>query len=364
MAKEALRVGKWQIYILYVVILFNVKMAFAPRYFAVFLDKDAWLAMILAGLVSVLGQLTYYGLCKHYPDQNVMEFSQVVWGKWLGLLAIIGSFIYLVLAIGVSLRAFGDGIKFILLDKTPLIVVMSAMLLVMAYLVLQGLGTIIKVYEWVFPISLGATLLTLLLPILRANFSNLFPLLPTDWGNFLIHAPIALQSYVGIGILGFLVCRSQDKKLGLPIVAGVLTVCVLKTLLIVVLSCFFVPAELKHIMYPLVDMAKGIELRSVLLERSETYFVLAWIPITFTSLVSFLYMANESIIYIFPKVNRLLSIAVILVLVIYISLWAQMDTQNIQYYRYVEWVGVLIAFVFTPITYFVSLLKKRWQHGQ
>lgn len=350
-------IGKWQVYILTVMSLFNVRFLFVSSLYADTLEQNAWVAMALAGVIAMIGGAAYFTLSSRFPNYNVYQYAQKLYGKYLGAFVVLIIYMYLQVSLGFSTRAFAEGIRAFLLDTTPLLVVMFSFLFVALYLANCGLFTIVKLTEFIFPLFLFGMLAIIFVPFRQIDITNLLPILPEGPGVLISGLPLIVQSYVGFGLIGFLIYRAKDKQVAIPIMAGILTVIVLKTLVTITFTAFFGIEEIKHVLYPPLEMAKGLELPGNILERTETFFMLTWIPISFLSMATFFYMASKAITFLIPKCKMRYSTIIVLVVCLIIARYPSSVEQNLEYIKYVEAFGAFLSFVFTPFSWLVARLK-------
>src|SRR4051794_35475795 len=91
--------------------------------------QDAWISIIIAGVVSLGITYIVIKVSQLYPKQSFVQYSQTILGKWMGRIVVIP---YIILWFGVTGIGLRYGIEFIhiaLFRRTPISVLMFATLL-------------------------------------------------------------------------------------------------------------------------------------------------------------------------------------------------------------------------------------------
>lgn len=139
--------------------------------------QDAWMTMTLAGLLSIPLAFLVVRLCAMHPNETLVSFSQRLLGKWLGkAIAIPYLLMWLALPAG-GLRLFGDFIHLVLLDRTPVHLIMLFMLCLMTYLTYTGgISGIGRFCEIAGPITILTLIVSFILNIGSLKGGNLLPM--------------------------------------------------------------------------------------------------------------------------------------------------------------------------------------------
>src|SRR5690554_1046042 len=96
--------------------------------------QDTWLSMLVAGGIGAALTFLVVHLSMLHPNQTLTQFSQALLGKWLGRLIVLPYLIAWYTLSAYLLRSFADFLQPILIDRTPLWIIMLLLLCLMVYL--------------------------------------------------------------------------------------------------------------------------------------------------------------------------------------------------------------------------------------
>jgi spore germination protein KB len=104
--------------------------------------RDAWISLILGAVVIAIAIVIIYNLNKHYPELTIIEYTQLILGKWGGRIVGLAFVLYLLFVSGMLLRFFGELVNTWILRETPLMVILGTTLILTVYLASKGLTTL------------------------------------------------------------------------------------------------------------------------------------------------------------------------------------------------------------------------------
>ena len=105
-----------------------------PRRMVESSGQDAWISILLGGLLTLIFGTLAYILAVQYPDKDFPEILISIGGKFFGRLMLLIVAIYVLLYLGLSIKIFVQALLVFLLDKTPVFILMLLMNLVAGYL--------------------------------------------------------------------------------------------------------------------------------------------------------------------------------------------------------------------------------------
>ncbi len=255
-------------------------------------EQLAWVSVILGGGLFFGAAWIMLKLAALYPNSDLTEYLPRLLGKWLGV-GVIGVLVLLILVVTwVNQSQFSRVLVFFMFDRTPTDVIIMSMLAVIVYCALQDLGTIVRVAQFTFFVSIA-----MIGTIWSAGIFNFLPenLLPfwTDKPVGILQAAITTWgTYGGYEIILVLYPLISQKRHNLVKVTGIgfisiMLICVS----IVVMTVGVLSAEaVKNESYPTLVVVRSVELPGTFIERLENYFLIAWIPLIFNSQSLFIYM--------------------------------------------------------------------------
>lgn len=137
--------------------------------------QDAWIAAIVGCALGLSLLLLYNALGTRYPEQTLIQYSQVVLGRWAGTAVGILYFLFFFLLSSLVLRNIGDFITSITLPETPIQAVHIMFLLIVIIGARLGLEVVARASEIFFPWIL---LLLLVLVICISPQIHAYKMLP------------------------------------------------------------------------------------------------------------------------------------------------------------------------------------------
>ncbi|WP_309121062.1 endospore germination permease [Paenibacillus sp.] len=237
--------------------------------------NDAWLSPILASVVGFATVYIAYRLHQLYPKQTVVQYSERIVGRIAGkAIGLIYIFFYLHTN-GIVVREYAEMITSAFLRRTPVIVVISSILLVTAFSVRGGVESIARsalifTPVFIFPLAL----ILLLIPDLHASY--LFPvmehgIMPAIMGAVVPQAWFS-EFFLVSFLLPFLTDIEKGKKWGFISVAAAVFGLVYINLMILLLFGEHVPA----MVYPVLITFRYISVADFF-ENMESVVVAMWV---------------------------------------------------------------------------------------
>jgi len=272
----------------------------------------------------------------------------------------VGIFVYIILSIGLSLRSTAMSIKVFLLDTTPLLVLILIMIIPTVYAVSKGIKTMSIVLDILLPIVLLAIAMLVGLSYKKIEFQNLRPVFYGGVTPVIRGSLNLVHPYLGIGIIGYIFPSINNPKstkkwifIGTAISLAIYFLMVILTILV------FGPEESKILVWPTVSLSKAIQLETELFERLESLFMAVWIPVAFTTLLTFYYSSILNLKALFNTNKDHLIIYGQIPLIIIIALF---PGNIVELYKYLNWVNIMamfLTFIVIPSMIFMTLIRKR-----
>ncbi|MBA9028205.1 MULTISPECIES: GerAB/ArcD/ProY family transporter [Bacillaceae] len=262
-----------------------------PSITAKYAKTDLWLSPIFASFIGYVTVYIAYKLHKLYPKQTVIQFSELIIGRFLGkILGLLFLFFYIKSA-GEILREYAEFIVDSFLVRTPIIVIMVLMVFLCAYIVYGGLEVIARAAQIFFPLFVFPLLILIILVLPDFQFKNIFPILGDGIWPPMKGAIVPGGWFTEFFMIIFLLPFLMDKKRGMKY--GMITAfAVMMTLVVVNLVVLFVlgPATSSKV-YPLMNVARYISIAEFF-EHFESVVMAIWIVGTFIKISVFYYVAT------------------------------------------------------------------------
>jgi spore germination protein len=253
---------------------------------------DAWISVILGGIIALFFGYVVTKLSQRFPGQTFYQYSQIVAGKFLGKIHGILLIVYFLSLGGFQMRAMGELVRMYLLDNTPIEVVMMVFLWVGLYLVDAGIQPIGRICELYFPITVIILLLTLALAWPIFEWDNVRPILGEGMVPALKGIKSTALAFTGFETMFFLPAfMKEPKKAVQAVLIGIGVPILLYTLVVFITIGSLTWDEEITLTWPLMSLAKAIDLPGGFFERFESLFSVLWVIKNYTAFVPNYYFA-------------------------------------------------------------------------
>lgn len=255
--------------------------------------RDGWLSLLAGAAVAALGVLAVTSIGRSFPDKTVVEYNPAVFGRIPGIFLNIWLLAHFTLAAAFGLRFFGDVLKLFLFDRTPLEVIMIAMLFTAAYAVRHGANVLARLAEVFFPIVLLFWGITMVFLHTQADYANLLPVMgqglkPVIGGIFPAYA-----IFQGYGLILFFLPLLQDPGAALrSVMGGIALALVIYLVTFVGAVGMFGAQHLGLLVYPVVDLVRAMRVPEMIVGRQEILLLTVWILVSFLSLSVSFYLVS------------------------------------------------------------------------
>lgn len=261
--------------------------------------QDAWIGYLIAMLFPLTAWWMVCRVLSRFPREDL--FSILIGRlRWLGRILTVAYLGFILIIVARDLRLLGDFIIIIMLQQTPVFVILLLTAVTMIFMVRGGielLGRMTEVYQ------LFLVLVILLLPVLLAReiqWNDLRPFFESSMANILESGWYPV-SYLGeIIILAFMFSSHQ-----IPFRAGVigLFLGVFLLELLLVFNLFVFGTELTpRLMFPNQETVREIRITDFL-DRLDLPIVGIWIPAMIVKTAYSLYVICHGMKRLFPSVN-------------------------------------------------------------
>ncbi|WP_372812844.1 endospore germination permease [Paenibacillus sp.] len=331
-----------------------------PLFAARAADTGAPLVTLLGILLAFTGLWTVTKLGIRFPNQSIIQYSEVVlgrWPAWLGSILIIGFFSLLT---SLAAREFGEVVITSVLRKTPLEVTVIVMLLLATLSSRNNQTTFTYIHHFYLPLIVFPCILIVALSLKNAQLTNLQPL----WGNephgmlsgMLTIAGLFQGSFIHTIVIP--VMRRPEKAMQAS-VWGMIIAGGLYFSIVTAAVGVFGPEETKLLLWPTLELAKTTALPGNILERLDAAFLAVWVTAVFTTLFSSYYLTIRAISKLFRlRDQKMLSLFILPFLFV-----LAMIPQNILHmYEIIVRVGqfgLLITIVYPMFLLLVAVIRRK-----
>ncbi|MCT4545169.1 MAG: spore germination protein [Vallitalea sp.] len=287
------KISMRQIEILMILNLFSNTSLILPRVASEIAQGDGHFIVIGGAIISLLYAFVITSLVKMFPNQNIVEYSEMIFNKPTGI--IIGSIFCLKLIIlaGLEIRVFGELVKQTLLRDTPIEIIVICMLLVVVYLTRKGYEARARMAELLIYIIIIPLIIIYLFAIPDIKLYNISPIFVITPTKFLYGSFLMSFAYSGMELL-LLSTPFVLKPNRLPKVAygSIGFVGILNALICMLTIGSFGPLETSRQIWPVMTIMQSIRLPGALIQRQDALMVSFWIMTVFLLINGYLFFAG------------------------------------------------------------------------
>lgn len=324
--------------------------------------QDAWLSMLVAGGIGIALTFLVVHLSILHPNQTLTQFSQALLGKWLGRLIVLPYLIAWYTLSAYLLRSFPGFLQPILINRTPLWMIMILLLGLMVYLTYSaGVTGIGRFSEIVGPIIIFVLIVSFILNAGKADWYHLLPIYAdTGWVNIVKGSLRPSFWFAGPFTLLVIVAFMQNpqKALSKSMLGVGITVVIVFTATLMVLMIFG-PNLAAKIRFSYFMYVRTIDVLNFI-QNVDIFTIFVWIFGVTAQLSLFLFVASYETAQLFHVKNwrRIIwySIPVIFIMAILIP----NETSIAIYDKF--WVSVIfpVCGIGIPLLlWIVSVVKKK-----
>lgn|GEM_PF-2322438 len=342
--------------------MIHVTLINLPKDVIKYAKTDAWISIIILAIAAMACAYAFYSMSIKYPRMNFAEINTKVLGNFFGRLCIIIITIYYIVFISISIRLFQESIEAYLLDRTPKIVVIGVFIYVCAYCLIKGVRTTSILFDILLPGVLIIVLGILLMTYKNADFKNIMPVMHNGFKPVIRGSVEGSDTVLSCCIISYIMPYFEDaKKTKKWILIAVGIAMFIYFLLILMSLAVFGVIEVEYLNFPAVSLAKTIEMEVEIFERTESFFMAAWIPNAITSIIVFYIITTLNIKELFKVkskkgINRIILFQIPIFLII-----ALIPKNIIELYKYLLIsnkfaVGLILGYL--PIFFLITTIKK------
>lgn len=306
-----------------------------PRDITAVAGTGAWLSVLIGGLISIILLLLIINLGLRFPEETVMEYGERLTNKWIGgLLGIIFSTYWLFIT-GLIIRIFSLLLVSSVLFRTPLEVIVIAMLLTVLYLSRSDLQIVGRVNEIYFVFVIVPIMYALFLGLREINVLRILPLTGGQGIMPILKGGArSFFSFLGFEIVGLFLPSLTTQKLAYNYgLKGIITPLIAYVITMIVSIGVFGVEELQTLVWPTLELIMVTPFPGLLLERLESVFIAFWVVAIFTSAGNLYYASVVGFSQIF-KIKEHKTLTIPLLPVVYLA--AVFPENLYDVFRYVE----------------------------
>lgn len=280
------KISSFQFLLLVTMFIIGTSILLAPSLLTKEAKQDAWISGIIGTIVGLLVVWLYNTLGKKFHDMTLIDYSQIVFGKWIGkLISLLFLTVPFTLA-AMILRNIGDFLTTQIFSETPIEVIHIIFMCLVVMGTLLGIETIARSAEILFPWFLLLFIFFIMFISPEIQFKNIQP----TFENGIKPILKAAIPFIGFPFLEMVILlmifpyvnrkEEAEKAFLMGTFVGGSIIIVLTLLSILVLGT---DSTTRHL-YPTYELAKKINIADFL-QRIEAIVAGMWFITIFFKLV-------------------------------------------------------------------------------
>ncbi|MGF7184085.1 spore germination protein (amino acid permease) [Desulfitispora alkaliphila] len=278
-----------------------------------------WMGALLGYSASAIPAYFIYKVCNKYPGKNLAQIIEILVGRILGRLINVYIMLVFFYLSSMLIRQLGELYSVVVMPRTPIIVFGSTILILVVFILRQGLEVLARVNEILISLLLVTLLGMVVLVLGDINLDHMLPFMGEGLGGIavggLLTFAVAMEYVL---ILGFILPQFRmQEKAGIYVLAGVVVGVITHLAVIVSVVGVFEVNEVNRFLYPIIQLAKVVELGEFI-KGVEVLLVGGWTIASLLAITIYMYVALSAMAQVFGiddfrelvMVVALLSIAV------------------------------------------------------
>lgn len=324
--------------------------------------QDAWISMMLAGIIVQLIVLLYMFLLSRFPEDTYYGMVNKCFGSGLGKLIMFSYYIYFLSVLVISMTSFYQIIASWIFFETPKWVILLLFAIPAVYMAREN---IVLIARFKMLISLLLPLLFIILGwvYLAPQFLYLLPVGGSGTEAILagikpaIYALLGFEAYL---FFGSYVKMNRKKELKKAAFATA-SITLFYVFTIITTQVFFYIKELIIVPYPVLYIMKALQF--TLFERVDLIFITIWMVIALSSFISFLFLSANTLEQFFSKGKHPLMVY-ISIIITYSAAVLPASQVNMDYWQNVLLSSSLLFTAAIPFfTFLLSFIRKSTGKG-
>ncbi|WP_165822480.1 GerAB/ArcD/ProY family transporter [Paenibacillus montanisoli] len=257
--------------------------------------QDAWLSMLAGGLMGFAITFLVVHLSMLHPNESLAEFSQKLLGRWLGKLAILPYLTAWFILAGDVLRTFADFVHLILLDSTPVWIIMLLMVTLMIYMTLNGgLSGIGRFCEIAGPITVAALIVSFLLNLFNIEWHYIKPFYADSGWRAIAEASYPPASFFGESFMLLVIVSYLDKprKAMSASLLGVAASVIFVFASTVMVLLVFGPNVAAKLRFPYFMLVRTIDIFNFI-QNLDIFVIFIWVFGVFAKMSFYLFLTSS-----------------------------------------------------------------------
>ena len=273
------RISSYQLTLALVSMIIGIGIADLPKSVSQAVgNPDAWISVILGGIINIFLVLIICKLVTLFPDQTFFDYSKIITGKVIGFVLGLSLAFYWLFFAAFEVRVHTELLKHVLFDYTPSKIIYATFILTGVYILTGGLKPVFKVNELIIPLIFLLTIIIFSFTFLSFDSTNIRPVFGEGLTPIIKGLKTTIWPLAGFeALLAFGAFLKNKKEIYKVSVIAVTIGIIFYTLTTIITIGILSLPETTTLAWPTIDMIKNIELPGNFFEQFEIIFIVVWI---------------------------------------------------------------------------------------
>ena len=328
---------------------------------------DGLISISIGFLIALILIVMITKITSSFSGKTFMEYAPKLVSKPIATFISILYGLHGIFITAYEVRGISDIAHLQLFIRTPIVVVALAFFLVVIYGVSGSRLTLFRLNELFLPFVILVAFFVALLSLSLTNKDNMVPILQTDFKGFASSTTSATIALSGFGLIGYLffygsLVKKPDKPIRKAIV-GISWLYLIYVVLYVACIVVFGVNVTANLMFPVVNLARAVEIPGGFFTRFESLFFVIWIMTIFnTSLFSF-DIAILGFQSLFKNTSRIKMVFILAPIIFFIACVPKSIPEIVELGRVVSYFGVALTIVVTFLFFIILNIKGVKKNG-
>ncbi|MCL2462867.1 MAG: spore germination protein [Defluviitaleaceae bacterium] len=336
-----------QYQVLLIIDIFGTSAIFLPRRAAALAGQDGWIALLIAGVVMAAVAFLMASAVRACPAESFVGLLSKLLSRPVAVILALLLVLRLWADTALELHIFGEITNRTLLHGTPVFVVCGVMILVGAYAASKGYETRARIGQIIFPVIFAPMILLFIFAGIRADWSNLKPVLDTPPGQLAEGAFKLGSSFTGLEfvLLAFPFINRRKEMPGATVKA-VLAIGAFMVAVTMATLAAFGPADAARQVWPVIQLMDMVYFPGSFLERMDALVMSFWVLSVFAITNAGFFFSSVVLKDVFRRGNHL-TYLLIGVPVVFAASFMPFDAATI--YKVTDWAFMTFGIFFMVV---------------
>ncbi len=344
--------------------MIGVSILSLPRLSGIVVGKGIIFSILIAILISLVGIFILSRLVANFPTLSFIELSDHLIGKPLSRFFGITIVLLIIFLTSMVAREFSSMMNTTMLLETPIFVTTLMIFIVVAISVRNDISTFAHIHFFYLPCIIIPIIFLILILLKDVETINLLPIFDREQYSlqllFLEGIKIAGLPFMQIGtfIISLTVPFMVDKKQAtkgsfIGVTTAGIFILIITLITIAVLGIETVKIET----WPMLILARMIELPGEIFDRMDIIFLLVWILSGFTTIFSCYFLSAYTASRVF-KLKSHRSITFILLPIFIVLTLLPHNIVDVYHFMNFGQYGLILTIIYPFLLYIISLFRN------